>query len=192
MGFWHTARYIMAHDIHSPLLTLGESLQSAPHLSHCLSSPAHHYWQSVFAVASTNHGHGRRGAKTDDGREEKSDGQRRGSNEATRRPGRGFQGEAPPMQFKHLAFNLVYVAEVAQLSLKGTVCVCWHRWGVVALHKQYQMQNATCSYLQWPRTISQYNLSTNSSATMFRKVTCQCMELFQIQGGYGSQTTNAF
>lgn len=97
-----------------------------------------------------------------------------------RRAGRGggFR-EKRRMQFKRLAFNLVYVAEVAQLSLKGTVCVHWHRWGVVALHKQYQVQNASCSWCTVAKT-GQYNLSTNSSATMFRKVTCQCMELFQI------------
>lgn len=145
MGFWHTARYIMAHDIHSPLLTLGESLQSAPHLSLCLSSPAHHYWQSVFAVASTNHRLGRRGAETDDGGEENSDGQRRDSNEAPHRPGRGFK-RATPCAVQRLAFNLVYVAEVAQLCLKGTVCLHWHRWRVLALHNRFQVQNASCSW----------------------------------------------
>lgn len=71
----------MAHDIHSPLLTLGESQQSAPHLSLSLSSPAHHYWQSAFAAAPTNHGRRSDEAETDGGREKKSDGQRRGSNE---------------------------------------------------------------------------------------------------------------
>lgn len=85
----------MAHDIHSGLLTLGELLQSAPHLSLSLSLPAHHYWQSVFAVASTNYGHGRRDAESDGGGEGNSGGQRRGSNEAARRPGTGFKRETP-------------------------------------------------------------------------------------------------
>lgn len=107
----------MAHDIHSPLLTLVESLQSAPHLSLGLSSPAHHYWQSVFAVASTNHRRRRREAETDDdGMEKKSDGQRRGSNEAMHETKTERR-----CAVQRLAFNLVYVAEAPQLCRKGTV-----------------------------------------------------------------------
>lgn len=167
-----------------------KSLQSAPHLSLCLSSPAHHYWQSVFAVASTNHRRGRRAAETDDGGEEKSDGQPRGSNEAAHRPGTGFKRETL-CAVQRLAFNLVYVAEVAQLCLKGTVCLHWHRWGVLALHNQFQVQNVSCSWStvakNW-KTIRQSNLPRSSSATMFVNVTFQCMELFnsgKFQGGYG-------
>lgn len=96
----------MAHDIHSPLLTLVDSLQSAPHLSLCLSSPAHHYWQSVFTVASTNHRRRRIEGETDDGVENKSDGQRRGSNEAARGT-EGGVGREMQCAAQRLAFNLV-------------------------------------------------------------------------------------
>lgn len=68
----------------------------------------------MFAVASTNHGRGRRGAETDDGGEGKSDGQPRGSNEAARRPGDGVLREERRVQCN--AWHLTLFTSLRWLS----------------------------------------------------------------------------